>query len=212
MWRKFWSGIEPRLSPAASTAIPRQQTSLENCYRSDSCVALLAPRRGFGPCIHGRRRQLRYQRDTKVAEDDNGDDYKVTLAQQIFGRAAVISGRHPPELRTNDAPETKTPPVAARDSPVREVSPASPEPAETVAQQRQLKTAAELAELIESDLARHPDCPKRGFRVTVYGGSHWRAMLTMTPAAGPVRNPQEWRDLTNDLAERLRKRYDLAWE
>jgi hypothetical protein len=155
---------------------------------------------------------LRYQRDTKVAEDDNGDDYKVTLAQQIFGRAAVISGRHPPELRTNDAPETKPPPVAARDSPVREVSPASPEPAETVAQQRQLKTAAELAELIASDLARHPDCPKRGFRVTVYGGSHWRAMLTMTPAAGPVRNPQEWRDLTNDLAERLRKRYDLAWE
>jgi hypothetical protein len=153
-----------------------------------------------------------HERDKKVAEDDNSDDYKVTLAQQIFGRAAVISGRNPPELRTNDAPEAKIPPVAGRDSPAREVSPASFEPDEVVAQQRQLKTAAELAELIESDLARHPDCPKRGFRVTVYGGSHWRAMLTITPAAGPVRNPGEWRDLTNDLAERLRKHYDLAWE
>jgi hypothetical protein len=153
-----------------------------------------------------------YERDTKVAEDDNSDDYKVTLAQQIFGRAAVISGRNPPELRTSDAPEAKIPPVAARDSPVREASPASLEPGEAQAQQRQLKTAAELAELIESDLARHPDCPKRGFRVTVYGGSHWRALLTITPAAGPVRNPGEWRDLTNDLAERLRKHYDLAWE
>ena len=150
--------------------------------------------------------------DSKVAEDDNSEDYKVTLAQQIFGRAAVLSGRNPSEPRTNDAPEAKTPPAAARDSSGREVSPASPEPGEAHAPQRQLKTADELAELIESDLARHPDCPKRGFRVTVYGGSHWRAMLTITPAAGPVRNFGEWRDLTNDLAERLRKHYDLAWE
>jgi hypothetical protein len=152
------------------------------------------------------------ERDSKVAEDDNSDDYKLTLAQQIFGRAAVISGRNPPELRTSDAPEAKIPPVAARDSAVREASPASLQPGEAQAQQRQIKTAAELAELIESDLARHPDCPKRGFRVTVYGGSHWRAMLTITPAAGPIRNPGEWRDLTNDLAERLRKHYDLARE
>jgi hypothetical protein len=152
------------------------------------------------------------ERDSKVAEDDNSDDYKLTLAQQIFGRAAVISGRNPPELRTSDAPEAKIPPVAARDSAVREASPASLQPGEAQPQQRQIKTAAELAELIESDLARHPDCPKRGFRVTVYGGSHWRAMLTITPAAGPIRNPGEWRDLTNDLAERLRKHYDLAWE
>jgi hypothetical protein len=153
-----------------------------------------------------------YQWDTKVADDDNSDDYKVTLAQQIFGRAALIARRNPPEPRTNDVPDAEIPPVAARDSPVHEVSPASPESDEAHAQRRQTKTAAELAELIESDLARHPDCPKRGFRVTVYGGSHWRAMLTITPAAGPVRNPGEWRDLTNDLAERLRRRYDLAWE
>jgi hypothetical protein len=66
--------------------------------------------------------------------------------------------------------------------------------------------------MIERDLARHPDCPRAGFRVTVYGGSHWRAMLTIMPAAGGVRNPREWRDLTDDLAERLRAHYDLARE
>jgi hypothetical protein len=53
--------------------------------------------------------------------------------------------------------------------------------------------------------------PAKGFVVTVYGATHWRAMSTIKPAAGPIRNPREWRDLTEELAERLRKRYDLAW-
>ena len=66
--------------------------------------------------------------------------------------------------------------------------------------------------MIEHDLARHPDCPKAGFRVTVYGGSQWRAMLTIAPAAGAIRNPGEWRDLTNELVDRLRKRDDVARE
>ncbi|MGA7995746.1 MAG: hypothetical protein WCA28_12665, partial [Bradyrhizobium sp.] len=35
-------------------------------------------------------------------------------------------------------------------------------------------------------------------------------MLTITPRAGPVHHAQERRDLTEDLAERLRKRYELA--
>lgn len=78
------------------------------------------------------------------------------------------------------------------------------------AQQRQFKTAEELAEMIEFDLTGHPDCPKAGFRVTVYGWPDWRAMLTITPAAGRIRNPEQWRDLTSEFAERLRKRYDLV--
>jgi hypothetical protein len=83
---------------------------------------------------------------------------------------------------------------------------------EASTQQKQLKTAAELAEMIGSDLARHPDCPKAGFRVTIYGWPRWRAMLTIEPAAGGIQNPQDWRELTQELAERLRKRYELAWE
>ncbi len=150
-----------------------------------------------------------------MAEDDNSDQHKVTLAQHIFGRAAGIAGRHPPEPKTNDPPAPKGSPAAVRRSPAGESSPpaaANLAPVEAVVQQKQLKTAAELAEMIELDLARHPDCPRDGFRVTVYGGSYWRAMLTITPAAGGIRNPREWRDLTDDLAERLRTRYDLARE
>jgi len=85
-------------------------------------------------------------------------------------------------------------------------------PTQNSYQERQCKTAAELAEMIEMDLARHPDCPSAGFRVTVYGWPRWRALLTIKPAAGGIRNPQAWRELTHELAERLRKRYDLALE
>ena len=127
-----------------------------------------------------------------MAEDDNNDDYKITLAQQVFGKAAaIISGRNTPEL--NEVSDAKIPPVAPRDSPVSETLPSGAAdlgPIEGAVQQRELKTAAELAGMIERDLAGHPDCPKDGFRVTVYGGSHRRAMLTITPAAGGVGNPQ----------------------
>ena len=74
------------------------------------------------------------------------------------------------------------------------------------------KKAAELAAMITQDLTQHPDAPKQGLKITVYGGTHWRAMLTFTPAAGRIRDPQALRDLTNELARRLRKHYDMAWE
>ena len=148
--------------------------------------------------------------------DDDSDDHKITLAQQIFGKAAAILRSNPLEPEANDMMEAQVPPTAAReDPPVGESPPPSDSNVnanEGEAQEKQLKPAAELAKMIEFDLARHPDCPKAGFRVTVYGWPYWRAMLTITPAAGVVRNPQEWRDRTNELAERLRKRYDLAWE
>jgi hypothetical protein len=144
---------------------------------------------------------------------DENSDYKVTLARQIFGLETFFG--LPLESKTNDVPEAKAHLVIEGDSLVgQSPSPAATnlEPVERISRQRQLKSAAELAEMIELDLASHPDCPKQGFRVTVYGGSHWRAMLTITPAAGGIRDPGKWRDLTNDLAERLRKGYDLAWE
>jgi hypothetical protein len=146
---------------------------------------------------------------------DDGDDDKTTLAQQIFGRGAAVLGRKPLEPKANENVEAAIPSAAARSFPGSESStPAASklEAGEDAVPQKQLKTAAELAEMIERDLAGHPDCPKAGFRVTVYGWPAWRAMLTITPAAGAVRNPQEWRDLTSELADRLRKRYDLAWE
>ena len=89
-------------------------------------------------------------------------------------------------------------------------SPAFPKQAAPL---RPSKTASELARMIELDIANAPDCPAQGLRITVYGGtSRWRAMLTITPAAGAVRDAQYLRQLTDDLAERLRLQYDLAWE
>jgi hypothetical protein len=41
-------------------------------------------------------------------------------------------------------------------------------------------------------MIQHPECPKSGFHITVYGATHWRAMLT-----------------TDELAERLRQR--MIW-
>lgn len=91
-------------------------------------------------------------------------------------------------------------------------SPRAPDLPKALPPRKDLKTAAELAAMIEFDLAQHPDSPKTGLRVTVYGATNWRAMLTIAPAAGPVRDPQQLRELTNQFAERLCERYDLAWE
>jgi hypothetical protein len=116
------------------------------------------------------------------------------VTAEVLRPAEVIPSK--PYRMTTQAPlESPGPPASSR--------PGLP--------RKELKSAAELAEMIERDLAQHPDCPHNGFRVTVYGATHWRAMLTITTAAGRVRNPQQWRDLTDELAERLRQRYDLAW-
>jgi hypothetical protein len=75
----------------------------------------------------------------------------------------------------------------------------------------ELKTAAELAAMIEADLRSTQNAPRAVSTLRSYGAKHWRPMLTITPAAGRIREPQKWRDLTDELAERLRQRYDLAW-
>ena len=152
-----------------------------------------------------------------MAENDGGD-YQLTLAEQIFGKAAAVPEGNPPETHepTVSPPEPHTVlPIATTDSAASQRSPPdalNAESSEGVKRQKELKTAVELAKMIEVDLAGHPDCPEAGFRVTVYGWPYWRAMLAITPAAGRVRDPQEWRDLTNNLADRLRKRYDLDLE
>ena len=136
------------------------------------------------------------------------------------------------------ATETRTPiedvaPVTSMAAPVAEAVPASaeadaipPGTPEVVAgvespipqdmpnalPRKELKTAAELAAMIEFDLAQLPEAPGQGLRVTVYGATHWRAMLTILPAAGSVRDPQRLRNITDLLADRLRQHYDLAWE
>jgi hypothetical protein len=144
----------------------------------------------------------------------------IQFAQQLLGLPKLKAD--PPPDSPRAAPQAaripakaspKAPPKASNKPP-----PSSPETtlearAENTGtpRARETKTAEELARMIEADLARHPKCPREGLVVTVYGTTFWRAMLTITPAAGPLRNPQEWRDLTEELGYRLRERYDLAW-
>ena len=137
----------------------------------------------------------------------------ISLAQQILGQPKPNSDQLPAQPKAQPGIEPKAPPAV-------EPKPTSPAPEIKVEastndtdppKAKEIKTAAELARMIEADLAKHPQCPRKGFLVTVYGTTLWRAMLTITTAAGPLRNPQEWRDLTEELAERLRRRYDLAW-
>jgi hypothetical protein len=55
--------------------------------------------------------------------DDDSDDEKITLAQQIFGKKAAFPGRNPLDPKANDLMEVQVPAVATRDSSVSESSP-----------------------------------------------------------------------------------------
>ena len=127
---------------------------------------------------------------------DEYDQEVTDIVQQLLSQQGQRPDTQPPETA-----------VDLR-APISAEVPATPSDALTP---KETKTAEELAQMIEADLAKHPECPPKGFVVTVYGATHWRAMLTIKPAAGPVRNGREWWDLTDELAERLRKHYDLAW-
>jgi len=136
----------------------------------------------------------------------NSNDGLAAIVEEVFpfGKKQV-SAMAKPKALSIPAHSHQINPDATLGSPVSSGSNRAPNT------RNEIKTAAELAAMIEADLAQHPECPKSGFRITVYGATHWRAMLTITPAAGRIRERQKWRDLTDELAERLRQRYDLAW-
>jgi hypothetical protein len=144
--------------------------------------------------------------------DDDIDDHRLIASAEdvfAFGKPHAAAEVSPVKAEVL-SPTEVIPPKPDHTQGLME-SPRPPALSEPRVSRKELKTAAELATMIELDLAQHPDCPKNGFRVTVYGATHWRAMLTITTAAGGVRNPQQWRDLTDEFADRLRQRYDLAW-
>ena len=148
-----------------------------------------------------------------TSDDDTSDHRLIASAEDVFAfgkprAAAEVSPVKAEVLSPAEGNPSKPYHITTH---VLLESPRPPALSEPRVSRKELKTAAELAEMIQHDLAQHPDCPKNGFRVTVYGATHWRAMLTITTAAGRVPNPQQWRDLTDELADRLRQRYDLAW-
>ena len=100
----------------------------------------------------------------------------IGLAKQILGEPQSISDPRPVHPTAQPS--------------VPEIKVEAPQGSADVSQAKEAKTAAELAQMIEADLSKHPDCPTKGFVVTVYGAILWRAMLMITPAAGPVRIPR----------------------
>ena len=126
-------------------------------------------------------------------------------AAPVTSMAAPVAEAVPASAEEDAIPPGTPEVVAGVESPI------PPDMPQTLPR-KELKTAAELAAMIEFDLAQLPEAPGQGLRVTVYGATHWRAMLTILPAAGPVRDPQQLRNITDLLADRLRQHYDLAWE
>jgi len=148
------------------------------------------------------------------SRDDDPGDYRLIGSEKdvfAFGKPHPAAEVRPVKAEVLSPTEVVPSKPYHMTTQVLLESPRPPALSEPRVSRKELKTAAELAGMIELDLAQHPDCPKAGFRVTVYGATHWRAMLTITTAAGRVQNPQQWRDFTDELADRLRQRYDLAW-
>jgi hypothetical protein len=79
-------------------------------------------------------------------------------------------------------------------------------------QQRQSRTASELADIILDALRTDVGFPERGFVVTVYGASPWNAMLTIKPEAGPIKDARRWRERVQDIGARLRRDFDVIHE
>jgi hypothetical protein len=77
---------------------------------------------------------------------------------------------------------------------------------------RQLRTAAEMADIIMNALRAVDGVPERGFVVTVYGSRPWNAMLTIKPEAGRIKDVQLWRQRVQDIGARLRRDFDLIDE
>ena len=80
------------------------------------------------------------------------------FAWLIPGKASAIGGQIPPEPNANETAGEGSPATVAARGFEQDPPPAPLQGSESRNQPKQLKTAAELAEMIELDLARHPDC------------------------------------------------------
>lgn len=112
------------------------------------------------------------------------------------------------ETETKIEPEPETAPVAGLAEPADDPQ---PEAAPAISSEfTRARSAEELAAIILNALRTLDGSPKDGFAVTVYGANPWNAMLTITPAAGAVKDAPLWRERVKEMAIRLREHYDLV--
>jgi hypothetical protein len=112
------------------------------------------------------------------------------------------------ETEVKIEPEPETEPAAGLAAPADdEKAEAAPAIANEFTRAR---SAEELAAIILNALRTLDGSPNEGFAVTVYGANPWNAMLTITPAAGAVKDAPLWRERVKEMAIRLRQHYDLV--
>jgi hypothetical protein len=136
--------------------------------------------------------------------DESASHGIFSLVQHVFGKPTREAEASVADTSQNAQTEN----VETGDTPVAEVVKGE-STAVTQEPRREIRTPNEMAAFISTTL-HALGCPEDGFVVTVYGSQPWNALLTITPAAGPVQDAALWRARVQDLAVRLRKEFDVS--
>ena len=148
-----------------------------------------------------------------MTDNDELDSGLLALVQSVLEPGVK------PQAEVQTETETKTeagsePEIEPESEPVAELAePADdskPEAAPAIPSElTRARSAEELAAIILNALRTLDGSPKAGFLVTIYGANPWNAMLTITPAAGAIKDALLWRERVKEMGVRLRQHYDL---
>jgi hypothetical protein len=148
----------------------------------------------------------------EVTDNDELDSGLLALVQSVLEPGVKPQAEVQTETKTETGPE---PEIEPESEPVAElaepVDDSKPEAAPAISNElTRERSAEELAAIILNALRTLDGSPKEGFTVTVYGANPWNAMLTITPAAGAIKDAPLWRERVKEMAIRLRQYYDLV--
>lgn len=147
-----------------------------------------------------------------MTDNDELDSGLLALVQSVLEPGVKPQAEVQTGTKTESGPEPEiepeTEPVAELAEPADD---SEPEAAPAISNEpTRARCAEELAAIILNALRTLDGSPKQGFLVTVYGANPWNAMLTITPAAGAIKDAPLWRERVKEMAIRLRQHYDLV--
>jgi hypothetical protein len=147
----------------------------------------------------------------EVTNNDELDSGLLALVQSVLEPGVKPQAEVQTGTKTETGPEPEiepeTQPVAELAEPADD---SKPEAAPGIPSElTRARSAEELAAIILNALRTLDGSPKEGFLVTVYGANPWNAMLTITPAAGAIKDALLWRERVKEMGVRLRQHYDL---
>jgi hypothetical protein len=148
----------------------------------------------------------------EVTDNEELDPGLLALVQSVLEPGVKPKVEAEPEARTEAKTEAtiepETEPIIELAEPADD---STPEAARAISNElARARSAGELAAIILNALRTLDGSPKDGFAVTVYGANPWNAMLTITPAAGAIKDAPLWRERVKEMAIRLREHYDLV--